>query len=162
LGLPNGNKNVFWESFLDDFTYNGVINRDELNSFFETVAKTPETAKGVAWLKPDGSRWYPKKDGFFEPVPNRRTLSEGFTFDRYGNPEDGYYASPVGTPYEARSLFPGSGPKHTYRVKEGITIDDVLEGHALPWFQQPGGGIQFKFNLSIAEMISRELIEVLN
>jgi hypothetical protein len=67
----------------------------------------------------------------------------------------------VGTPYEARSLFPESGSKHTYRVKEGVNIDDVLEGHALPWFQQPGGGVQYKFQLTIEEMLRLQLIEEL-
>jgi len=71
---------------------------------------------------------------------------------RYGH-ETGRFTSPEGTPFENRSLPPGSEnrPFHTYEVLKPF---DVLEGDVAPWFDQPGGGIQYMLPDSIENLIN--------
>ncbi len=40
-------------------------------------------------------------------------------------------------------------------------MSNVKSGKALPWFDQPGGGLQFESTLSIQELIDQGYIEVI-
>lgn len=71
--------------------------------------------------------------------------------DRYGG-ETGKFVSPKGTPYKNRSLPPGSDAR-PYNVYEVVKPIDVQSGKIAPWFDQPGGGIQYQFPQSIEELI---------
>ncbi|MGG1312690.1 TNT domain-containing protein [Cohnella laeviribosi] len=84
-------------------------------------------------------------------MPKKVTLQPGTRIDRYGL-ETGKFVSPEGTPYEMRSLAPGTETK-PYTVYEVVKSLDALGGKIAPWFDQPGGGIQYKFDQSIKELI---------
>lgn len=72
----------------------------------------------------------------------------------------GSYVSPVGTPYEMRSLAPSTGLK-PYKVFEVVKPVRGQGSVISPWFDQPGGGLQFKLNNSIQELLdSGRIIEV--
>jgi hypothetical protein len=71
--------------------------------------------------------------------------------DRYGY-EGGSYVSPQETSYEMRALAPGTETK-PYNVYEVVKSIDALGGEIASWFNQPGGGIQFKLNKTIQELL---------
>ncbi len=94
--------------------------------------------------------YYPPNRGFYvQPV--KTTLQPGTVIDRYGGP-GGSFASPQGTPPWARPLPPGAEnrPLNTYEVVKPLEVD---AGPAMPWFGQPGFGIQYDFGCSIQELI---------
>lgn len=88
--------------------------------------------------------------------PSRQvSFAEGDAVDRFGAP-DGFYASPKGTRWEERSLPPttllpvgGRLPYHAYIVTAKWETDPppvtVIQSKALPWFDQPGGGVEYRF-----------------
>ncbi|TPE68209.1 T7SS effector LXG polymorphic toxin [Halalkalibacterium halodurans] len=94
-------------------------------------------------------RW-PINDGF-EGVAKDATLRPGTRIDRYGF-ESGTFVSPEGISYEMRSLAPGtkSKPYHVYEVLKPI---EGFEGKIAPWFDEVGGGVQYKLTKSIQELI---------
>ena len=102
------------------------------------------------WTNSDGSIKYPPNNGF-SGTPTNTTLRPGTVVDRYGA-ESGSYVSPQGTPYASRSLPPGSNtrPYNAYEVLKPI---DAKGGIVAPWFDQPGGGTQYRLPQSIAELI---------
>lgn len=72
----------------------------------------------------------------------------------------GSYVAPVGTPYEMRSLAPGTELK-PYKVFEVVKPVRGEGSVIAPWFGQPGGGMQIKLNNTIQELIdSGRVIEV--
>lgn len=98
-------------------------------------------AKEASFLKPDGTTWWPEKfgGGISEPVPTK--LPIGSILDRYGA-ETGTYLSPKGTPFTARSLpGPAKGAPVNYRVTKALPVEQSITA---PWFDKPGGGIQYK------------------
>ena len=76
--------------------------------------------------------------------------------DRYGY-DSGSFVSPLGTPYENRSLPIGTDKK-PYSVFEILAPIEVKAGRAAPWFNKIGGGIQYKFDRSISELIEQGLL----
>lgn len=99
------------------------------------------------WSYPTEAHGYP--DGFDGPSrPN--TMQPGDVIDRYG-PSDGDFASPSGTPFDQRALPPSSvGSNYTqYEVLKPLP-DSVTEGAIAPWFEQPGGGVQYVFDHPIS------------
>lgn len=103
------------------------------------------------YIDSNGNIIWPPNDGF-DSTPNNITLEPGTRLDRYGN-NSGNFVAPQGTPYSQRSLFPTS--EHlSYKVFEVVKpINNVLSGRAVPWFNEIGGGIQYKLPLSIQELI---------
>jgi RHS repeat-associated protein len=101
---------------------------------------------------------WPPNNGF-EGEPQSVTLEPGTQFERIGNP-NGYYASPPNTPFPQKSLLPEriNDPVRTYEVLK--PIPDVLTGPTLPWFGQPGGGIQHYFGeRSIESLVKFKFIK---
>jgi len=88
------------------------------------------------------SRW-PGNNGFMAE-PTSTTLQPGTLIDRYGA-SSGFFASPAGTPFVARSLPPEAlaRPLNAYRVVK--PIEGVKSGLAAPYFGQPGLGLQYEF-----------------
>ena len=113
---------------------------DQALNFFK---KKPVTKDG------DLIRWPPNKG--FDDKPAPATLLPGIKVDRYGSPK-GSYVSPEGTPLEMRSLPKGSDlkPLNSYQVVKPIEVE---AGNAAPWFNQPGGGTQFKLPIPVQELI---------
>lgn len=108
---------------------------------------------------------YPPEEGFSlgpdgKPILEPNTLHPGDTIDRFGEPR-GRYASPDGTPYEQRAVPPDSAaqPYHQYRVEKPLP-SDVTEGEIAPWFEQPGGGVQYKFDKPIQWYVDHGYLEV--
>ena len=108
------------------------------------------------WTKADGSIDWPPNDGF-AATPEPVTLQPGDLVDRYGYP-GGHFASPEGIPAGQRSLAPGtlSKPLHVYRVVKPI---NALGGKAAPWFDQPGGGMQYQFTKSFQQLLDEGAIQ---
>jgi len=71
--------------------------------------------------------------------------------DRYGHEGDSF-VSPEGISYGARSLAPGTELK-PYNVNEIVKPIDAMGGKIAPWFDQPGGGTQYKLFNTIQELL---------
>ena len=102
--------------------------------------------------------------------PNRGTISAaevtlppGQKIDRYGGFSDkdtgefkdlGTFVAQAGEPFENRAL-PSDTLDKPYKQYEVLKeIPDVLAGEAIPWFGQPGKGLQFELPLSIDGLVS--------
>lgn len=113
------------------------------------------------WVKPDGSLRYPEeKDGYkdgFVGTPVTILLPPGTVIDRYGG-ESGRFLSPAGTSFGERALPPAAEyePPRVYKVVKPLP---VKEGKAAAWFDQPGGGTQYKTEMSVEELLIGEFIE---
>lgn len=107
------------------------------------------------WTDRDGNIKWPANDGF-KAESVKLTLQPGARVDRYGS-EYGTFVCPEGVPYEMRSLAPGSETK-PYNVYEVLKPVEVLSGEIAPWFDQPGGGIQYMFDKSIRELIEAGIL----
>jgi hypothetical protein len=102
---------------------------------------------------------YPPDDGFAGPRVDF-TPQPGDIVDRFGS-STGRYTSPVGTPFDQRSLPPDSlnpaAPNfgyHQYRVERWDAGAGRVEiGEVAPAFEQPGGGWQHHFERSIQELL---------
>ena len=82
------------------------------------------------------------------------TLPRGYKIDRYGD-VSGSFVSPEGVPFEQRSIRPGSGPYHLYEVCKPVRSEGSI---IAPWFDQPGGGMQFKLEKPIHELLNEGII----
>lgn len=150
----------------------GALMSGVLSGPITIVAKTPFRLKvknkvddllnwrQKKWTNPDGSINWPDHDGFSEGIKERITLQPGEVVDRYGNPT-GSFVAPEGTPFVERSLFPGSETRtyNRYKVNKPVEVD---AGTAAPWFDQPGGGMQYLFETSIQELLDNETLIDLN
>jgi len=116
------------------------------------------------YWNPESDRWhYPEaKDGFpdgFDGPASPNSMQPGDVIDRFG-PADGKYASPADTPFPERAIPPSSiSSDYTqYRVLKPLP-EEVLEGKIAPWFEQPGGGVQYKFDHPISWYQERGYLE---
>ncbi len=103
---------------------------------------------------------WPANDGF-SGTPKPITLEVGVVIDRYGA-GTGKYASPQGTPLPQRSLPLGSEnrPLNTYKIVK--PINEVQSGKVAPWFDQPGGGTQYKLPQSVDDLLKSGHLEQIN
>lgn len=53
--------------------------------------------------------------------------------------------SPEGAPFDERALPPSSADFNYTRYEVVRPIPGVTEGEIAPWFEQPGGGLQYHF-----------------
>lgn len=112
--------------------------------------ETKGAGQASKWVDEAGNIKWPKNDGFAgDPKPV--TLLTGTRIDRYGY-ENGKFVSPEGTPYGRRALAPGTESK-PYNVYEVVKPFDAQGGKIAPWFDEVGGGTQYKFDKSIKELI---------
>jgi hypothetical protein len=83
-------------------------------------------------------------------------LDSGTLIDRYGGfytdtvfHDKGTFVSPKGIPYAERALPPGTDkkPYRAYRVIK--TIVSIKKGEIIPWFNEPGLGIQYQTPVTI-------------
>lgn len=121
------------------------------------------------WYDPETKNWrYPSKEngapydeGFAEP-PRVNTLQKDQVIDRLGT-DDGNFAAPIGTSFDQRAL-PSSDigrEYHRYRVLKPLP-ETVTEGRIQPWFDQPGGAMQYKFDRDIKWYVDNEYLEDLD
>gem|GEM_PF-1427974 len=95
---------------------------------------------------------WPPNRGFVSSV--EEPLSVNYQFDRYGG-NGGNFVAPDGTPFGERALPAGYETTQPYtRYKVLREIPGVKTGPAIPWFGQPGLGIQHELPQSIDELLS--------
>jgi len=111
------------------------------------------------WYNSDGSPKWPPNRGF-DGTPKIETLEPGTLIDRYGF-DGGTFVSPLGTPYTNRALPAGTSlkPYTVFKVYEPV---EVQAGRIASWFGEKGGGTQYEFSKSIAELIDEEVIRKVN
>ena len=70
----------------------------------------------------------------------------------------GRFVAPEKTPYSQRSLAPGSSnsPYNVYEVTQPVT---GLRGKTAPHFGEVGGGIQYKLDKSIKQLLDNKSIK---
>lgn len=107
-------------------------------------------AENNNWMDKSGNIIWPPNKGF-EGKPSIKVLDEGTKIDRYGY-EGGTFVSPLGVPYSNRALAPGTYNK-PYTVYEVIKPVKVKAGEIAPWFNEPGGGIQYELYVSVEKLI---------
>jgi hypothetical protein len=95
----------------------------------------------VLWLQKDCRYWFPQRDGF-AGQPKAIVLRAGTVIDRFGQPT-GNFLAPADASYMGRAV-PYDRLKMPYYRYEVVRPVRVQAGKAAPWFDQPGGGIQYK------------------
>jgi hypothetical protein len=78
-------------------------------------------------------------------------------------PEASEYASPSNTPFHQHAIPPSwiGQPYTRWRPLRELP-DSVLEGDIAPWFEQPGGGMQYKFDRPIEGYLDNEYLGVVD
>ncbi|MFC3932567.1 TNT domain-containing protein [Streptococcus dentapri] len=102
-----------------------------------------------------GSINWPENDGF-SGEPKKIVLTPGTRVDRYGS-DYGSFISPEGIPYEQRAVAPGTDLK-PYSVFEVVEPLEVKAGEVAPWFDEPGGGIQYLLPDTVDELLDNNII----
>ena len=130
------------------------------DEFIESIAKKygmtyTKGKKGEdRFYSDDDEPIYPLNDGFIGE-PKKITLKAGsIVLDRYGG-EKGTFVATYGTALEMRALPRGSRKNteyHIYIVTEDL--EGVFAGKTAPWFNQKGGGMQFKLPDKIVNLKS--------
>jgi hypothetical protein len=100
---------------------------------------------------------WPNETGAVEGSESPRELQPGTILDRYGT-DQGKYMSPRGTSYPERALPASSlgGEYHQYKVVRPFT---AIEGRTAAAFGEPGGGIQFRTDQKIAQLVKDRYLE---
>ena len=98
-----------------------------------------------------GQKGDPNIDGFLKGEYQKTTLSPGDKIDRFGS-DYGHFFGNIGESKEMRAMSPNSDFKN-YNQYEILMDLPVLKGKIAPWFNQPGGGIQFKLDPFFAKQI---------
>jgi hypothetical protein len=104
----------------------------------------------LQWLNVRCQYRFPPNDGFNGPARDM-TLQPGDLVDRYGQP-GGSFLAPPDASYEARAL-PYDRTKmdyYKYKVLKPLT---VKAGDAVPWFDQSGGGVQYKTDKAVRQLV---------
>jgi Tuberculosis necrotizing toxin len=117
---------------------------------------TETQARDAGWKDSAGKWVYPGADGF-KGKPQPATLKVGDTIDRFGG-DSGTFFAPVGTPLEQRAMAPGADNVQLtkYKILKPLPVES---GEIAPWFDQPGGGTQYKAKLSAKQLVEQGFIE---
>lgn len=109
------------------------------------------------WTNPNGSIRWPPNEGF-EGKPSDVEIAVGVELERWGYP-GGTFVSNLGVPPTDLSLAPGTlkKPHYVYRVLKPLP---ALEGKAAPWFNHPGGGVQYDLVKSVEHWLTNGYLEV--
>jgi RHS repeat-associated protein len=103
------------------------------------------------------TKFYPENQGF-AGATERTFLMPGQIIDRYGGSGVSRFFSPQGTPDWARSLPPGTTglPLRTFQVMKAFEVES---GEITPWFNQPGGGLQYRTPVNLETLLNRGIIQ---
>lgn len=124
-----------------------------------TECKPPSNARPdlkVEWLNIECLFWFPANDGF-AGKPKEEKIETGKVIDRYGG-TGGTFLSPEGIPYPERAL-PYDQSKmtyHRYQVAKPLT---AAAGPIAAWFDQPGGGVQYKTSKPVQQLIDEGVLK---
>lgn len=126
--------------------------RDELYLQYKAVFDNPQY-----YDQGTGAIQWPPNEGF-SGSPKTITLKKGRRIDRYGY-NGGTFTSPEKTGYENRSVAPGTNlrPYNVFKVVK--EIEGVKAGNIAPWFDEPGGGIQYKMPRSVQDLLDGGFLE---
>ena len=115
------------------------------------------TAEGAGNEVTALSKFYPGNNGF-AGATERTFLMPGKTIDRYGGTGYSRFFSPQGTADWARSLPPGTAgqPLRTFEVVKPFEVES---GTVAPWFNQPGGGLQYRTPVNLDVLLKRGIIK---
>jgi len=102
------------------------------------------------WLDQNSQYLFPP-DGGFARTPRTVTLAPGIRIDRYGSP-NGAYLAPAGTAYEARAV-PYDKAKMEYHRYQVVKRFPVKAGPIAAWFDQRGGGIQYRTEKPVRQLL---------
>lgn len=94
-------------------------------------------------------------DGFLNGQYEETNLPAGMIIDRYGG-NNGTFFAEDGLSIEERAMAPNSdfSTYNRYEVKKSIP---VRAGIIAPWFDQPGGGIQYQLDPEFVQNIRGQL-----
>jgi hypothetical protein len=106
----------------------------------------------MIWLQKDCRYWFPSHDGF-AARPRTMVLRQGTVIDRFGQPT-GYFLAPADASYMGRAV-PYDRLKMPYYRYEVVKPLRVQAGKAAPWFDQPGGGIQYKTEARVQDLVGK-------
>jgi len=113
-----------------------------------------DEARTKGWRAEDGKWIWPSNDGF-KGEPRNEALKVGATIDRFGS-DKGTFFAPAGTPLADRAMAPDTVGKDLTLTKfEVLKPLPVAAGDIAPWFDQPGGGIQYKAAMSAEELVKQ-------
>ncbi|MGW4562100.1 TNT domain-containing protein [Streptomyces sp. NPDC004561] len=114
--------------------------------------------------------WYPDNQGFVlrngMPVEHRATLRAGQLVDLFGS-GFGNFLAPSGTPFAKRAIPPSNLDTyvqnfpfsyHLYRVAKPFTVH---AGPIRPWFGQPGLGLQYVTDPTVADLVRLQFLDAL-
>ena len=104
----------------------------------------------VLWLQKDCRYWFPQRAGF-AGRPKAIVLRRGIVIDRFGQP-GGNFLAPADTSYMGRAV-PYDRLKMPYYRYEVVKPLRVQAGKAAPWFDQPGGGMQYKTAVPVKALV---------
>lgn len=112
------------------------------------------------WWNPGERPGDPDRDGFAGGLSRPNQLAPGSVIDRFGG-TNGEYASPAGTGFEERALPPSALGRPLVRLRVTQPLPEtVLEGPVAGAYEQPGGGVQYKFPQPIQSYIGDFLEEI--
>lgn len=109
------------------------------------------------WINPDGSIKWPPNNGAVAGTEKTITLKIGTILGRYGS-DKGYYVTNPGADPTTLSLSPTTDLTHytEYIVKRDI--QGVISATIAPWFDQPGGGVQYLLPKMIKILVEKGYI----
>jgi hypothetical protein len=119
---------------------------------------TEEQSRDAGWKDSAGKWVYPGDDGF-KGKPQAATLKPGDVIDRFGG-DSGTFFAPVGTPLEQRAMAPGADQVNLtkYKILKPLPVES---GEIAPWFDQPGGGTQYKASLTAKQLVEQGYIQAI-
>ncbi|MBX9722515.1 MAG: TNT domain-containing protein, partial [Candidatus Obscuribacterales bacterium] len=135
-----------------------AIHKDD--SRFDSVAEKMLEAEKSNWKTAEGKIQWPPENGKVPGTELQVSLPVGTKLDRYG-PIDLQtdFLAPAGTPIEARALPSGSETRPLVKL-EVIKPLPVEQSNAMPWFGQPGMGVQYQTTTGKMQLTVQQLIDL--
>ena len=148
-------------------TVDGLGDNPELaQQAYELYAKKDWAALETLFTEQGLNGGWPPNRGFIDRKPG--TMEVGTKFDRFGGwidkngdfQDKGTFVADYGADFGGRALpqskldgdaATGKGPDE-FRGYEVLKPIPMVEGEAIPWFGQPGGGKQYELSMGINEL----------
>lgn len=141
----------------------GITNHLQGKNFWtgKAIGKSAPSTGSSASSAASQSEKFPPNDGALGSW-HEETLQPGTVVDRYGGTkESSVFASPEGTSLDARSLLEESNDLE-YDIFKIIKPVRVKSSIIAPWNGHAGGGIQYKFERPILELMDQGFIIKIN
>jgi hypothetical protein len=108
------------------------------------------------WLDQNSQYLFPPDEGFMRS-PRTVMLARGTRIDRYGSP-GGRFLAPAGTAYAARAV-PYDKAKMEYHRYAVVKPFPVQAGRIAPWFDQRGGGVQYRTEKPVQTLLEEGYLQ---